>query len=85
MDIQKHLLRQFFAIGLWRWVFLAGLRASQDHGTIKIDNLVVQPLTGEQPRNILIRHLLPREFGDDPTFVEEFGYPCLICWGQLGG
>jgi hypothetical protein len=42
-------------------------------------------LTGVQPRNILIRHLLSCEFGDDPAFVEEFGYPCLVCRWELGG
>ena len=84
MDIQKRPLRQFFAIGLWCWVFLAGLRASQDHCTVKIDNLIVQPLTGEQPGNILIRHLLSCEFRNDPAFVDEFGYPCLVCRWELG-
>ena len=64
-------------------VFFLLLRPSHDHRTVKVDELVVQPLTRLQTRDIDVRDLFASNFGDDAAFTECFLDEFFVCWREF--
>ena len=66
-------------------VLLALFRTAHEQLAVEVDDLIVQPLCGSQPHDVLIRHLLFHAFRNDASLTEECGDRCFVFRGQGSG
>jgi len=65
-------------------ILLAFIRPRQYHRSIKVDDLVIQPSTRSQPRQILIRHLFPSKLGHNSSLFQDRVYFRVVLGRERG-